>query len=642
MGYGLGYATGYGEDITGLSVIVEIAFATDPGDTPDWTDVSEYLERFTVHRGRADELSPFSAGTAQITLTNEDRRFDPTYEDSPYWPNVVPMRRIRVRATWEGVTYSVFNGYVSNWRQEYAHPEAAWAIVDATDAFKVLGNITLTESVYGSEVEADSPAFWWRLGEESGSTTVLDQIEGKALDAFGAPALGAAGLTNNDPDTALSQADNTSGFSGTGTFVPGAAAGSLRVTLEAIIKTTTASSDETILSFGNAGEGMRFRIRVATGKANFEVSKTVAGNTQGTAMDSGASVNDGQPHHIVAVFDGTLFPANDMLLYVDGVLTSGAWGLGGTLGADQHLAVGNQANGFSSPHAAGLVGTIDEAAVYAANLSSTRITAHSAARATPWQGDTTGERVDRILDAAGWPAADRNIDTGQSTLQSAELGQTALAALQQVEQTEFGALFITGAGLVRFVDRLSLLTAPYTTSQADFGDDGSELEYADITFEYGDQQIFNEARVSRSGGAVQVVGDPTSQIAYMRRSRVVDGLLHQDDSTSRDIASWIVTHYKDPILRVTGMKLEPSAGNEDTHFPQVLGRELLDRVTVIRRPQSVGVAISQESMIQGITHNVTATEWVTEWNLSPAETQVYWIAGVAGFSEAGVTTRAGF
>jgi hypothetical protein len=203
-------------------------------------------------------------------------------------------------------------------------------------------------------------------------------------------------------------------------------------------------------------------------------------------------------------------------------------------------------------------------------------------------------------------------------------------------------LFVTGAGLVRFIARDSLLKAPYTTSQGTFGDSAAELEYGDLSYEYNDALIFNEIHVSRSGGTVVVVEDTTSQTRYLRRTKTLDGLLHEDDSTSVDLANWVLAHYKDPTLRVTGMRLEPSAGNETTHFPHALGRELLDRVTVLRRPQNLGPAISQESMIQGITHTVTAVEWVTSWDLSPAETQMYWILGVAGSSELGETTRLGF
>jgi hypothetical protein len=292
--------------------------------------------------------------------------------------------------------------------------------------------------------------------------------------------------------------------------------------------------------------------------------------------------------------------------------------------------------------AASATAVYDEVAIYPTALSGTRLAAHNAAARTAWSGDTSGARIGRLLDIGGWSATDRNIDTGVSVLQSVELGGNLLAALQKVEDTEQGRLFVTGDGKVRFIARDKLLQPPYTTSQGTFGDSGTELEYEDLTYRYDDSLIYNEAVVSRLNGTAQTVKDTTSQTRYLRRTRVLDGLLHTSDVTSVDLANWILAHYKDPLLRVTDLALHPTAGNEATHFPQVLGRELADRVTVRRIPQNLGAAIDQVVLIEGVEHNVSAVEWVTKWNLSPAETQAYWIVGVVGASEVGQTTRVGF
>jgi len=622
------------------TITVEAALTTNPGATPTWTDLSSRFIRFSVNRGRLQERDTFQAGRATIVLDNTDRALDPTYAASPYMGNVLPMRRIRIRAVWAAVTYDVFNGYVDSWNQTYDPPAIATCTVQATDAFKVLAGIELTASVYEREVAADNPAFWWRLGEQSGSTNVLDRIQGRQLTRFGTGAnLGAAGLANNDPDTAYSGSDAASGLADTGQFI---AAGAADVTLEAIVK-TTAAVDSSIVSVSETGAGQRFELFVtAAGKAAFKWGKTVGTNTQAATNSGTSTVNDGNPHHIVGVFNAT---AGSIALYVDGVLESGPGLVASILGGStQELAIGNAAAGWVLPaaHSQGVVGTVDEVAIYAGQLSAARILAHATARATPWKDDLSGARIGRLLDAAGWPTADRNIDTGVAVLQSASLGGAVLTSLQQVEQTEQGALFVTAAGLVRFIARDSLLKAPYTTSQGTFGDSGAELEYGDLAYRYDDQTIINEARVSRVNGAVQVVADTTSQARYLRRTQVVDGLLHQADSTSLDLANWIIGHYKDPFMRVTNMRLEPSAGNDTTHFPHVLGRELMDRVTVLRRPQNLGAAISQDALIEGISHDVTAVEWKTTWNLSPAESQIYWILGTAGFSELDQTTRLGF
>lgn len=624
------------------AVTVRVAFTTDPGATPTWTDISGYLKTFTVHRGRSDDQSPFNAGQAQIVLSNETRAFDPTYASSPYYPNVLPMRRISIQATYNAITYDVFNGYVTNWQQTYDPPADAECVVTAADAFKVLANITLPDSAYAAEVRADTPANWWRLGEPAGSTTARDSVGTASVPYVGSPTLGVAGLVAHSPLTAAQFPtinDKATGTFGAGGFPLGTAA-----TVEFLYR----------LDSNTAPNGWLFELITtpivlssATGIAihpaggNLEVD---IGNNAATSINVFSTGVDftvpGVTHHVAVV----IAAGAAVKIYIDGVdRTSGSTTFSGSFADTTNpWLVGINGFNYGAFNQTGTIGTLDEVALYTTALSAARVAAHNTAARTPWNGDTSGARVGRLLDAGGWPAADRNIDSGVSVLQSADLNQTLLAALQKVEQTEDGALFATAAGLVRFIARDNLLKTPYNTPQATFGDTGTDLEYGDMTYEYDDTLIFNEVRVSRSGGVTQVVADPTSQTHYLRRSKEIDGLLHQSDSTSLDRAYWELTHYSSPILRITGMRLEPSANNDATHFPQALGRELLDRVTAKRTPQNLGATIQQDVLIQGISHTVTAMEWITDWNLSPAETQAYWIAGVAGSSEAGQTTRAGF
>jgi hypothetical protein len=124
------------------TVTVEVAFATAPGAiTPTWTDITDYVMSFQTRRGRSDELQPYSAGTLSMVLDNQDGRFDPTKTSGPYYPNVLPMRLVRVRAMWPavaGTTYPIFQGYVDGWPMSWTLNKLDRVTVTATDAFKVL------------------------------------------------------------------------------------------------------------------------------------------------------------------------------------------------------------------------------------------------------------------------------------------------------------------------------------------------------------------------------------------------------------------------------------------------------------------------------------------------------------------------
>lgn len=100
------------------AITVECAFTTAPLTTPGaWTDLTAYVRGIDINRGRNHELVRSQAGTCSVRLKNTDRRFDPSNTAGPYYPNVIPMRRIRVRAVHNAVTYDLFQGYVENWGQ---------------------------------------------------------------------------------------------------------------------------------------------------------------------------------------------------------------------------------------------------------------------------------------------------------------------------------------------------------------------------------------------------------------------------------------------------------------------------------------------------------------------------------------------
>src|SRR5436190_441219 len=100
------------------TLAIEIDFAHGPLTalaSNTWTDITAYVVSFSTRRGRSDALARIEAGTAQLTLDNSDRRFDPTYSGSPYYPNVVPMKKIRIRATYSAVTYDLYTGFIASW-----------------------------------------------------------------------------------------------------------------------------------------------------------------------------------------------------------------------------------------------------------------------------------------------------------------------------------------------------------------------------------------------------------------------------------------------------------------------------------------------------------------------------------------------
>lgn len=120
-----------------VDLTVEIGFASNPFDTTyTYTDVSAYVLKIDIRRGRQQALSEIGTGLATVVFDNQDRRFDPTNTSSPYSPNVVPNKPIRISATYDSTTYRLFEGFIEQFPQQFVASGAqSITTVTALDAF---------------------------------------------------------------------------------------------------------------------------------------------------------------------------------------------------------------------------------------------------------------------------------------------------------------------------------------------------------------------------------------------------------------------------------------------------------------------------------------------------------------------------
>jgi hypothetical protein len=118
-------------------------------DNPDWVlgggealvDVSDFVRSVNITRGKSRDLDRYQAGRASVEFNNSLRTFDPTYEDSPFFGQIVPRRQIRI--TLDDVI--AFEGIVDDWNLSYDPSGVSFAQCNAFDAFSALANIVITE-----------------------------------------------------------------------------------------------------------------------------------------------------------------------------------------------------------------------------------------------------------------------------------------------------------------------------------------------------------------------------------------------------------------------------------------------------------------------------------------------------------------
>lgn len=614
---------------------VEIAFTTPPTEGPVFRTVAGDLRNvggLHVKRGRPNELGHFDTGSFSYTLDNRARNYDPANTASPFNGNILPDRRTRGLARWNGVTYCLSDGYIDGWPQHYDITPDATVDIVGHDGFKAIAHADIPTSMYEMTVQQDLPTHWYRLNEASG-TTALDIGYNATLSSglYTGVTLGSTNIVTYDAgraSTAISTTGSNIQLSGAIPTAP--------FTLEFWLSASTVPSGGlrgTILELSNGNGDIWFAILSNSGGGTAFSLGTGTGFGLGGYSVSGnlAAADNGSGHHVVI----TQTSGSTSTVYFDGVSIFSATA---ALPASPTTLILGSSFGGTGGAFAQTIAKYANFAIYSGILSTTQITDHYNAGANAFLAETSGTRAGRILNYIGYPSSSRAVSTGNSALGSYELpGGKALDYLQTLsgtEQNQFymgldGALSTKSTFDVVWRNRQAPITATRSnTSQITFGDGGgSELQYCDVLFDFEDSKIYNDVGATRSGGNTQRVTDVTSSPTssghkYFRQTQDVTGLW-QTDNDAFDIANWILAHYKEPHERVVGLTIKPQADPMNL-WPQVLGREIGDRITV-KYHGSTGTTLSSDFIIEGIQHDFDGELWITIWVLNIADTQAYFI-----------------
>ena len=523
------------------------------------------------------------------------------------------------------VTYDVFSGFVDTWPQEYGRFQAA-AQMTATDGFKVLSKIDVG-GAYEEVVRADGTVGWWRLGDDTPTSDLCADSSGFGHDGRykGSPA-GTDPLVEGSTDGAV----DFDGANDKMDIPIDAAPSAVPFTVEFWMQTSQvpgAPENAYIVHVATARDldpGWVGVIDIRFADTGLLVFRYIDSSDSTRFASTASAVNDGRVHHVVGTVEGDGYAR----LYVDGTLvaTGPSAGSGFTSWPIDRFRVGAPA--VTTPTWRKFDGILDEVAIYNVALTADQVAAHYDAGANMWTGDTTGERIERALDLAGWPAADRDIDTGLSTVGPYTAGNTnTLALAQQAEASEGGTLWQAPNGAVTFRDRHAPIQDwNATTSQADLTDDPTAADpqhYTILDLTYDDSLIVNEAKVTWIDG-VETSRDDTSVTAYTRQAVQLDTALTTAPE-ARDRGDWLILRYKDPAVRPDRVTLRPAA--DARLWRHCLARKIGDRVTVRRLPQNTGTAIEFDAVIESIAHRIAdgKNTWETEFGLSPTAVDLGWL-----------------
>jgi hypothetical protein len=227
-------------------------------------------------------------------------------------------------------------------------------------------------------------------------------------------------------------------------------------------------------------------------------------------------------------------------------------------------------------------------------------------------GQLSGSRITNFLDYVDWPASQRAISAGDSTLQNdpATANRDVLGAIQLVEKSEFGAFYLDASGTVNYLSRTDVSQKADSTPVV-YADDGSGIFYQGIDFAYDDTLIVNNVSVQRlGGGAIQNVFDQTSIDTYFLHSGIRDGLLVQTDAEANNQAVMILASRKDAVLRIDSLTLNLFDESAETRIIAALDSEIFDLINITKAIPG-GSTVTRELFVQGINHDITPRSWNT-------------------------------
>jgi hypothetical protein len=612
--YGAGY---YGAGFYGICSVIEmslfattwdLAYTTDDASdpTPTWVNVDQTdVRSVDVARGRDDELGRVEAGTAQIVLNNLTRSFDPQVVTG-----LRPMNRWRVRAIHNAVTYDVFLGYAESYEQSWPGMGFdAVTTVRLVDEFKVLAldHVLTTDpprDSYQDLVLSDEPTAYWTMNTDVANSTVGQ------VAAVGSHSLMYVGGTATWLTDGAIVGDEGPQFKSAGLFATGIletpamdvgdagdAAGLSEFTCEFWFKRDGAlpAAEENLVRGPLSGTNNTWRVNYTTAGTIKAVARN-SGGTEYTATSTTAPADSdyttaGGWYHVVATITG-----GSLRIYINGTqeASTAFTGVFGTMDAGSKLIVGSAASADFRGY--------DELAFYRYGITAARVTAHYTAGVARGfaRGQLPGDRMDSVL-AASTSVAAASTRTGTREMTGAYMkGQSPLDELRKAEDADNvdSMLFVAKDGTVTFLDDGHRSVSPWNTVQATFDDDGTDLGYRDLTYDYSETFLFNTINVTRTGGtATSTSADATSVSRYHTRMMSLTDLPIRDDADQATIATALLAKYKDPMTRITSIGVFLY---DTVTISEVLSLELADRIRILRTHPAGGARIDQTAFVQKI------------------------------------------
>jgi len=109
-------------------------------------DVSNQVDSIRTARGRNVLADQFQTGTLTLRIVDQNGDFNPQNPTGPYFELLTPMKKVQITATYLGVTYPIFSGFITSYlnNQPKDATEVAYTTITAVDAYRLAQNAQIT------------------------------------------------------------------------------------------------------------------------------------------------------------------------------------------------------------------------------------------------------------------------------------------------------------------------------------------------------------------------------------------------------------------------------------------------------------------------------------------------------------------
>lgn len=580
-------------------LIVEIAWTAGPYDvSPTWSDVSSYVRKVSVRRGRGSDFDDSFSSTASITFDNNARLFDPFNSSGANYANLKPRKQVRIRGLMSGTYYPIFRGYINGFPVTWSNSGFSSTVtVQAYDLLSLLATTNLKNDLADVFTRSLNPYHYYKCNDPNGSSTIKDYgsagenltiaggFAGRQLASSYSLGIGLSGSSADLSNTfytkynsSVTPTSNLLTFAFWGAW-PSGFNNEQTTGIDAV---TSANSIAFYPNTPTAGIGFVETFNNDTASRQTSLNK----------------VTSSAPSHYVFTYNGTTIK-----IFINGVDRTGS-GFNGSGGS------------FFPTRSVWLWGGVfQDVAIFNAVLTDTQIAdiyKFGAGSAI----ESTSARASRLMALTDVPAGLYSISgTSYGEILGVPADNANIRdALAQVMRTEAGYLFVTKAGILTTQHRNYFLTnSTSITSQATISDTGSGIigYTGDVEIWYDGDNFRNDVAVDYGTGIQALASNGTSITNFGRHTYNVTT---QSSTTAeaQEIADHFLAYYSLIVPSVSAIEVGLGA-TTNAEWTTILGLEVLDRVTFKRTP-TTGSVFQQDLSLNNIEFDIVPKRWSVKLN----------------------------